>query len=40
MTTIPLDTVQDPEIATRFVVLCIALALLDLVLKCIAAYKA
>ena len=40
MTTIPLDTVQDPELAPRFVILCIVLTILDLVLKCIAAYKA
>ena len=40
MTTIPLNTVQDPELAPRFVILCIALTILDIVLKCIAAYKA
>ena len=40
MTSVPLYTVQDSEISTRFVILCIALTILDLALKCIAAYKA
>ena len=40
MTTIPLNTVQDPELAPRLVILCIVLTILDLVLKGIAAYKA
>lgn len=40
MTAIPLDTVQDPELAPRLVILCITLTLLDAILKCIAAYKA
>ena len=40
MTTIPLDTVQDPELAPRFVILCIVLTIFDVVMKGIAAYKA
>jgi hypothetical protein len=40
MTTIPLDTVQDPELAPRLVILCVALAIFDLVMKWISAYKA
>lgn len=40
MTTIPLNTVQDPELAPRFVILCIILAIFDIVMKCITAYKA
>ena len=40
MTTIPLNSVQDPELAPRFVILCIILAIFDIVMKCIAAYKA
>ena len=40
MTTIPLNSVQDPELATRFVILCIALTIFDVVMKWIAMYKA
>jgi hypothetical protein len=40
MTTIPLNTVQDPELPGRFVILCITLTIFDVVMKCIAAYKA
>lgn len=40
MTTIPLNTVQDPELAPRLIILCLALAIFDVVMKCITAYKA
>lgn len=40
MTTISLASVQDPELAPRLVILCIILAIFDIVMKCIAAYKA
>lgn len=40
MTTIPLNSMIDFEPTTRLVILCIALAILDFVLKWIAAYKA
>lgn len=40
MTTIPLNTVQDPELPGRLVILCIALTIFDMVMKWIAIYKA
>lgn len=40
MTTIPLNTVQNPELAPRLVILCIALTIFDFVMKWIAMYKA
>jgi len=40
MTTIPLNTVQDPELPGRLVILCIALTIFDMVMKWIAMYKA
>lgn len=40
MTTIPLNTVQDPELAPRFVILCIVLTIFDFIMKWIAMYKA
>ena len=40
MTTIPLNTVQDPELPGRLVILCIALTIFDVVMKWIAMYKA
>jgi len=40
MTTIPLNSVQDPELAPRLVILCVALTIFDIVMKWIAAYKA
>lgn len=39
MTTIPLNTVQNPELAPRLVILCIALTIFDFVMKWIAMYK-
>ena len=40
MTTIPLNTVQDPELPGRLVILCITLTIFDVVMKWIAMYKA
>ena len=40
MTTTPFDSVQDLGLPIRLVILCFVLTILDLALRCIAAYKA
>ena len=40
MTTIPLNSIQNPELSGQFIILCIALTIFDFVMKWIAMYKA